>query len=81
MSSDLAAVAVRSLLSGLLPRARMADALRRLAASRAGEPANLGALPLCGLRGLDEHGAYVSWLPERGATTQSRAEHEEVLAR
>ena len=80
MSSDLAAVAVRSLLSGLLRPARVAEALRRLAASRAVEPANLGALPLCGLRGLDEHGAFVSWLPERGATTQSPAATQEVRA-
>ncbi len=49
------------------PVARVADALRRLAASRAVEPANLGALPLVGLRGIDEHGAFVSWLPERAA--------------
>jgi len=45
--------------------APVADALRRLAASHALDPANLGALPLCGLRGVDERGAYVSWLPER----------------
>jgi len=53
------------------PIAQVADALRRLAASRALEPANLGALPLVGLKGIDERGAYVSWLPKRGAAARS----------
>ncbi len=47
------------------PVAQVADALRRLAASRALDPANLRALPLVGLKGIGSDGRFVSWLPER----------------
>jgi len=45
---------------------RAADELRRLSAQR-----RYGGLPLVGLRGTDERGSLVSWMPERPALARS----------
>ena len=45
------------------PVARVADELRRRAATH-----RLGGMSIIGVKGTDERGALVSWLPERAAT-------------
>lgn len=48
------------------PIARVADELTILAMKR-----HYGALPLCGLRGVDEAGALTTWKPEAAAAARS----------
>ncbi len=52
---------------------RVADELRRLAATRTIDPHALGALPLVGLHGVDERGVLTTWCPRREAGTPTTA--------
>jgi len=53
------------------PIAEAADALRRLVAGRSVDPQSLGALPLVGLKDVDERRALTTWCPRRTADARS----------